>query len=221
MKNGKLRIVGTTLVEVTVASFLLFTISGTIALALSTVFDGYLITQQGSSIEQDAQLILSRMRFASGKHDDAVLLSHAKREDFTKEGSVFVGTELSSTTKNNIRLKDGVLQGAYTSQIQSFSDPQTIKKLMFIGNSSTTSATLKLQLAAFQKTGGVCDPNNVDFVGPDKTQNTFFEGITNEVSESLAGVFRNPAECVRYKMFLERENTNIETPKVFEVRLEK
>lgn len=221
MKKRKKRIVGTTLIEVTVASFLLFTISGTIALALATVFDGYMITEQGGSVEQDAQLMLSRVRFASEKHNDAIILSQAKREDFLEQGASFSGTTLSSTTKNNLRLQDDVLQGTYISSTKTLSERQKISKLMIVGNSSTSSATLKLQLAAFSKTNGACSTENTNFVGPDKTPGTYYENLLNDVSESVSGTFLNPAECVRYKILLERSNKNIETPKIFEVRLEK
>ncbi len=209
------------MVEVVVASALLFVISSTIALSLSTVFDGYTLTQLSGSVEQDSQIIVSKIKNSATKHNDNVIGASFRKSDLTEDGVVFVNTEVAPNTETHIRLADGSTQGTYTSPTSEFEEGQSINKLFFAGNTSTSSASLKMQVAFFDKSGSVCQDENVTFVGPDKTTNTFYEDVVANVPQSAVGVFRNPAKCLKYKAIFERSDASIETPKLFLVRFEK
>lgn len=212
---------GTTLVEVVVASALLFVISSTIAISLSTVFDGYTLTQLSGSVEQDSQIIVSKMKNSATRHNDNVIDMHFRRSELTKDGSMFDNTEVAPATETYIRLIEGFVHGTYASPTTEFEDGRTINKVLFVGNTSTPSATLKIQLAFFDKTDGLCQDENVTFVGPDMTENTFYEETTTDIPQSTSGLFRNPAECLKYKAVFDRPDVGVETPKLFLVRFEK
>ncbi len=212
---------GSTLVEVVVATALLVIMSGTIAFALSTVFDSYTKTQSTSEVEQNAGLILSRLNYATGKHDDSAILSHDSKEDFESGGAVFEDVVLLQDGELRLSLDDTALSGQYTSGAIEMEGNTKIKRIVVVGNVATASASVKLKVAQYNKTNGICLSDNEDFYGPNLDKSKYYEDVVNEMSESVSGKYLNPSECLKYNLLLERSSLVDRSPLVFEVLVEK
>ncbi|MFO0703456.1 MAG: hypothetical protein U0525_01900 [Patescibacteria group bacterium] len=218
----KNNISGTTLVEVVVASALILIMSGTVALALSTVFDGYMNTQKSGSIEQDSEIILSRLKYAINQHDDNLVRSFGTLSDLKNNTASMTGTRLIEGEDSRVELSDGALSGSYKSKAIVFDSLSRVNSIIFIGTSATKDAALKLQLALYKKEGDACSDTNENFVGPDKTSSSWFTGYKTEgLLESLSGQYLNPAECLRVFVDFSRTNNSVESPKFFGIEIKK
>jgi hypothetical protein len=77
------------------------------------------------------------------------------------------------------------------------------------------STTLLFQVAgALPDGGGSCAGATFNFVGPDGTSNTYFDSVQALPFMTEGTGYRNPAQCFRYKAYL--ETTNVEFAPVLE-----
>lgn len=212
---------GSTLIEVVVATSLLVIMSGSIALALSTVFDSYTKTQSASEVEQNAGLIMSRLYYATETHNDSVILSHSGKSDFESGGAVFENTALLQDAEVRLSLENTALFGQYTSGVLEMEGKTKVKKVIVVGNIATPSASVRLKVAQYDKTNGTCLDNYEEFYGPNLDGSSSFSEVINEMPESASGGYLNPSECLKYKLFLERTSVTERSPLVFGVRVEK
>lgn len=67
--------------------------------------------------------------------------------------------------------------------------------------------TLKFQVAGTQPVSGSCNNSTYSFVGPDGTSGTFFTYSPTAIPfDNVIGGYDNPAQCFKYKAFLDTTN---------------
>lgn len=87
---------------------------------------------------------------------------------------------------------------------------------IFYTADENAETTVEFQVAGAPAVNGSCAGVSFTFVGPDGTANTYFDGIQALPFMTQGTGYRNPAQCFRYKAFLETTNVDV-TPILEEV----
>ena len=103
------------------------------------------------------------------------------------------------------------------------SEPQVAFNRLFTDiNEPALVTEIKMQVAIADPVAGSCDSVNFDFVGPDKTDQSYFTStgtsiIENQIPFDNDNVgYENPGRCLRYKAFLSTQDETL-TPILNEV----
>lgn len=193
---------GTTLVEVIVGSMLLVSVIGLVTLSLAAVFEGYAMTQQRSSIDQDGQYILARLKYVASQQDSQTISSQTKTADFTKAGYLSDNVEASTSEDGGIYLTNTELPGEYTSPPVSLSDPALAS--YFVASVRRPAGTdIKYRVAIAKQDSGSCEKVDYDFVGEGKSPTAYFTTDYFLIPTDADGSgYENPGSCFRYKAYL-------------------
>lgn len=97
--------------------------------------------------------------------------------------------------------------GTYESRKIDFATSAVFNYLSFTGQVYEATTDLTYQVAGADPVSGSCEGATYNFVGPDKTSNTFFsDSATLPLDDDNAG-YENPARCFRYKVFFSTSDT--------------
>lgn len=193
---------GTTLVEVVVGSMLLVSVIGIVTLSLASVFEGYAMTQQRGSIDQDGQYILARLKYVASHQDSQTISSQIKTTDFTQPGYQSTNIEAGASEDSGIYLVDTTLSGEYTSPPVSLANPSLVS--YFVASVKRPSGTsIKYRVAIARQVSRSCENVSYVFVGEDKSPNSFFTTDYFLIPTDNDGSgYENPGSCIRYKAYL-------------------
>jgi hypothetical protein len=211
---------GTTLVEVTIVSVMIFTMSAALALSLSTVIDSYTSSQTSGTIEQDSRVIISRLKYSAKSHREGEKIRQIFNDNLHDSDGILTNSVVEAVPNAHMKLDEGALSGSFLSAPIEFEEPIQLKKLLLIDNISTTSAKVKVQVAVYDKTDGVCGDFESALAGPDGEVNSFYEETPLQIFMGQSGQYKNPGECVGYMIYIDRDMAQTESPKVFEIKLE-
>ena len=208
---------GTTLVEVVVGSMLLVSVIGIVTLSLASVFEGYAMTQQRSSIDQDGQYILARLKYVASQQDSQTISSQLKTTDFLKSGYQSNNIETGVSEDGGIYLTNTTLPGEYTSPPVSVSNPALT--LYFVASVKRPAGTdIKYRVAIADQIAGSCDGVSYVFVGEGKSINTYFTTDYFLVPTDDDGTgYENPGSCFQYKVYM--TGANGQTPILYSAEI--
>ncbi len=99
-------------------------------------------------------------------------------------------------------------EGSFTSEIFDAQYPVTFNYILpdFLEPSQTT---MTYQVAVAEAVSGSCTGADYQFVGPDGTSSTFFQGEGPIALDDDGAGYENPAQCFRYRVYFETlEQTN-------------
>lgn len=94
--------------------------------------------------------------------------------------------------------------GTFTSPIFDATKSATFNRFD-VHSTVPDQATIRYQFAITDEVSGDCSASTYTFVGPDKTDTTYF-ATSSALPLSSGGLYKNPARCLRYKVFLDTQD---------------
>lgn len=127
---------------------------------------------------------------------------------------------IGNTTDNELKIVQGGPDGTYLSSGTYESDMQNLGSLVVLNRFSVNSSappgtTLQFQIAATPAVNQSCTDVTYSFVGPDGTNNSYFQSAGGAIPLIGVSGFGNPAQCVKYKAYFSTTDNNV-TPTLYD-----
>ena len=128
---------------------------------------------------------------------------------------------VANTTLNELKIIEGgpddaiyVASGIFESQTFDSTSENMFNRL-FATSTVPAQTTLSYQVAVADAISGSCSGVTYNFVGPDGTENTFFNSPSEIPQNSDGSGYENAGQCMRYKVFMSSVNQQ-QTPVLFD-----